>query len=179
MPTRPSNRALALSVLLSVTPALPGCWTAPRADLQPPGVPNVVVDHILVRWDADTAVVQAIDPQARTLRLVRPKRRSPGLYTVPPTVSGFERIRPRDRIRATLVDELSVRVPNSAIAAARVPPEARVLSVDPAYRLLTIKYQNGEEETFKVDLHVKLRCTHAGDAVAFRPLKLIAFKKRK
>ena len=177
MPTPPSTRALVLSMLLSLSFALPGCWTAPRAESHPRAMSGLVIDHILVHWNADNALVQTIDPQARTLRLATHLRRSSELYPISASVSGFEHLRPGDRIRATLVDELSVYMANAGITTDRIPPAARILSVDPAYRLLTIKFHdNGEEQTFKVDLHVKLNCIHAGDAVAFRPLKLTAFR---
>ena len=125
MPTPPSTRALVLSVPLSLAFAFSGCWTAPRADFHPPAVSHLVVDHILVHWNADTALVQEIDPKARTLRLARPLRRASELYAIAPRVSGFEHLRPGDRIRATLVDELSVYVPNAAITttAFRLRPE--------------------------------------------------------
>jgi hypothetical protein len=155
----------------------------PRSDVQPPGEPRLIADHIRVQAREDPAVVQAVDAQARTLSLVSTKRRSPGAYSVGPYVSGLGQVKPGERIRAVVLDELSVYVLHAgeptSIGGKRIEPEARVLSVDPAYRLLVVQYPDGQRETFKVGLDVKLRTMQAGDAVVIRPVELIALKRRK
>jgi hypothetical protein len=169
-------------LLLTATLALPGCWTPPRSDVQPPGEPRLIADHIRVRSHEDPAIVQAVDVRARTVSLVSVRRSSPALYSVSPRVSRLGRVYTGERIRATLVDELSVYVlpaGEPVIAGERIEPQARVLSVDPSYRRLVIQYPDGEHETFKVGLAVKLRTMHAGDAVVIRPVDLIALKRRR
>jgi hypothetical protein len=75
--------------------------------------------------------------------------------------------------------ELSVYVlqdgqaPGADGAPVTIAPDARVLSVDPSYRLLKLQYPNGENETFKVALGVKLREMEAGDAVVIRPVESV------
>jgi len=176
------NRALAHFVLLAAILPLPGCWTAPRSDLQPPGEPRIVADHIRVRSVVDPTVVHAVSAQARTLSLVFARRPSPGVYSVGPAVAGLKQVKPGERIRAVLLDELSVCVLHAGapttIAGVRIDPDARVLSADPAYRLLVIQYPDGERETFKVDLDVKLGAIQAGDAVVIRPVELVALRQR-
>ena len=174
--------ALARLLLLAATLTLPGCWTAPRSDVQPPGEPRLIADHILVRSRRAPAVVQAVDAQARTVSLLNTRRRSSGVYPVSARVSRLGQVYPGERIRATLVDELSVYVLHAddpVIAGERIEPQARVLRVDPSYRRLVVQYPDGEEETFKVGLAVELTAMRAGDAVVIRPVDLTALKRRK
>jgi hypothetical protein len=177
------NSALAHSLLLLATLTLPGCWTPPRSDVPPPGEPGLIADHIRGRADADLAVVQAVDAQSRTLSLMSATRRSPGMYPVSANVSGLGRVKPGERIKAIVFDELSVYALHAdepaAVGGERIDPDARVLSVDPSYRLLIVQYPDGEKEIFKVGLGVQLRAMQAGDAVVIRPVELIGLKRRK
>lgn len=50
--------------------------------------------------------------------------------------------------------------------------DARVLIVDPSYRLLTVEYPNGSTETFKVGLHAPMTGIEPGDSVAIRPAEV-------
>jgi hypothetical protein len=174
------NPALARSLLLSVTLALPGCWAPPRSDVQPPGPPRVVADHVRVRSVQDPAVVQAVDANSRTLSLLSATWPSPMRYSVDAKVSGLGELKSGDRIKAILIDELSVyvrRAGEPASFASERSGAARVLAVDPSYRLLTIRYPDGEKETLKVGLDVNLRAMHAGDDVQISPVELIALKR--
>jgi hypothetical protein len=176
------NLALARSLLLVAALAAPGCWTPPRSNVQPPGEPRLIADNIRVQSRVDPAVVQAVDAQGRTLSLVSTTRRSRGVYAVSPYVSGLGQVKPGERIRAVLVDELSVYVLHAGepvIAGQRIEPQARVLSVDSSYRLLVVQYPDGEQESFKVGLDVKLGTMRPGDAVVIQPVELIALKRRK
>jgi hypothetical protein len=177
------NPTLARALLLSATLAVPGCWAPPRSNVQPPGEPRVIAAHIRVQSHEDPAVVQAVDAQARTVSLMSTSRRSLGVYSVSPYVSGLGEVKPGERIRAILVDELSVYVLHAgepaSIAGERIEAEARVLSVDPSYRLLVVQYPDGEQETFKPGPDVNLRTMQAGDAVVIRPVELVALKPRK
>jgi len=58
-------------------------------------------------------------------------------------------------------------------------PDAKVLSVDPSYRLLTLQYPNGQAQTFKVGLDVKLLEMEPGDIVVIRTMELIALRVEK
>jgi hypothetical protein len=183
MQVRLPNPALALSLMLFAALALPGCWTPPRSDLQPPGEPRLIADHIRAQSKEHRALVQAVDAQSRTLRLVSATRRSPSTYPVSPYVSGLGQIKPGDRIQATVLDELSVYVLHADepafIGGKRIEADARVLSVDPSYRLLTVQYPDGGRKTFKVGLGAKLEAVQAGDSVVIRAVELAALKRRK
>jgi len=181
MQVGPPLPALAQALLLFTILALPGCWTPPRSNVQPPGEPGLIAAHIRVRSHEDPAVVLAVDARSRTLSLVDAARRS-ATYPVSSKVSGLGQVRPGERIRAILVDELAVYVLDASepafIAGKPIAPDAKVLSVDLSYRLLNVQYPDGAEQTFKVGLDVKLARMHAGDAVVIRPVELIALKRR-
>jgi len=55
---------------------------------------------------------------------------------------------------------------------------ARVLAVDPSYRLLKLQYPDGENETIKVPLGTKLEQMEAGDSVVIRPVEVIALRRK-
>lgn len=175
------RRGLVHFLLLAATLALQACWTPPRSDVQPPGAPRLIADHIRVRSHLNPAVIQEVDAQARTLTLACASRRAPGVYSIRASVSNSEPVKAGERIRATVLDELSVYVLRAGepavVAGERVDPDARVLSVDPAYRLLTIQYPDSTQETFKAALDVKLGEIRAGDAVVIHPLELIALRR--
>ena len=59
-----------------------------------------------------------------------------------------------------------------------VSVDARVLMVDPSYRLLTLQYPDGQKETFKVPLGTRLEQMEGGDSVVIRPLEVLALRRR-
>lgn len=65
-----------------------------------------------------------------------------------------------------------------------VPPlpgrssDARVLAVDPSYRVLTVRYPSGRTQTFKLRLHSPTGGIQAGDSVAIRPMEVIKLRAR-
>lgn len=52
-------------------------------------------------------------------------------------------------------------------------PEARVLVVDPSYRLLTVQYPSGRTETFKIRLRTRINDIEPGDAVTIHPVGVV------
>jgi len=55
---------------------------------------------------------------------------------------------------------------------------ARVLAVDPSYRLLKLQYTDGENETVKVPLGTRIEQMAAGDSVVIRPVDVIALRRK-
>ncbi|MBV8181181.1 MAG: hypothetical protein JO045_20750 [Mycobacterium sp.] len=100
-------------------------------------------------------------------------------------MSDFDRIKAGDKVEATMAQELTVYVlKNGQLPVAGGPPravksDARVLMVDPSYRLLTLQYPNGRNETFKVGLDVKLLEMEAGDDVVIRTIEAVALEVEK
>jgi hypothetical protein len=56
---------------------------------------------------------------------------------------------------------------------------AKVLSVDPSYRLLTLQHADGRMQTFKVGLEVELKQMQSGDAVMIQtPREIVSLSVR-
>ena len=55
---------------------------------------------------------------------------------------------------------------------------ARILSLDPSYRILTLQSPNGEAQTFKVGLDVQLGQMQAGDDVMIRAPQIVSLSMR-
>jgi hypothetical protein len=100
-------------------------------------------------------------------------------------VANIHQIRAGDKVQATVAQELTIYVlKNGQVPGTGGEPEtleagAKVLSVDPSYRLLTLQYPNGQAQTFKVGLDVKLREMEPGDIVVIRTMELIALRVEK
>src|ERR1700739_4520558 len=83
-------------------------------------------------------------------------------YSVGPAVTGLKQIKAGDTVEATVAEELAVYIlregelpgPNGTFR--RVASDAKVLLVDPSYRLLTLQYPDGRDETFKAGFCVRL-----------------------
>lgn len=154
-----------------------GCWTAPVANVQPKGEARLIQAGIAVESVKDPAVVQSVDAGARILVLT-PRQGATRTYKAGPQVENLDRIKAGDTVRATVAEELSVYVlrdgqlPAAGGTHESIASDARVLWVDPSYRLLTLRYPDGRDETFKAPLGVKLGEMEAGDDVVIRPLEV-------
>ncbi|HXW73414.1 MAG TPA: hypothetical protein VEK10_01260 [Steroidobacteraceae bacterium] len=165
------------SLSLAAAMAISGCWTAPVADVQPKGEPRLIQGGIPVESVKDRATVQSVDPGARTLVLA-PGQGATRTYKAGPQVQNLDRIKAGDTVRATVAEELTVYVLRGGQLSGAggthqtIASDARVLWVDPSYRLLILRYPDGRDETLKVPLGVKLGEMEAGDDVVIRPLEL-------
>lgn len=178
--SRSCRRARAFP-LVSLAAFLSGCWAPPSADVHPGGLPGVVAGGIEVERVASSARVESVDRVAGTLTLSEPG--------IPVTVSRIGRtvrhrddIRAGDEVRATIKEILTVYVASPTggpdMAVRRGYPDARVLVVDPSYRLLSVQYPGGATETFKVGLHSPMRGVEPGDSVAIRPEEVTHLRVR-
>jgi hypothetical protein len=176
--------AIARALACGVTLMLGGCWMAPTANVQPRGEPRLIQDGIAVESVQRHAIVRSVDPATRTIVLVRAGA-APSVYRVGPRVSNFGRLRPGEHVRVRVAEQLAVyvlrdgRLPGAGGALESIAANAKVLSVDPTYRLMTLQYPTGENETFKVGLDVALTQMEAGDDVVVRPLEIVAVRVRK
>jgi hypothetical protein len=174
-----------IGLLVVATLALAGCWTAPVASVQPKGEPRLIQDAIVVQSVKNSAIVRSVDATARGIVMFIPGDSAAATYRVGAGVRKLDRVRVGDRVRATITEELAVyvlrdrRVPVSGTVAKTVPTDARVLSVDQSYRLLTLQFPNGQTETFKVDRRVRLDEMGAGDEVVIRPVQVVSLRVRK
>jgi hypothetical protein len=168
--------------LLAAALALTGCWTAPVADVQPKGEARLIQSAISVESVKAPALVEGVDRNTRTIVVRTPGAPETSTYKVGREVENFSSIRMGDKVKATVKEELSVYVlrngeaPGADGTPEKIAASARVLSIDPSYRLLTLQYPNGENETLKVAVGVKLKEMEAGDAVVIRPIEVVALR---
>jgi hypothetical protein len=162
---------------LAAAMAVSGCWTAPVADVQPKGEARLIQSGIAVESVKDRAIVQSVDPGARTVALA-PRQGATDTYKVTAQVENLDGIKAGDTVRATVAEELTVYVlrdgqlPGAGGGRETIASDARVLWVDASYRLLTLRYPDGHDETLKVGLGVRLGEMEAGDDVVIRPLEV-------
>jgi hypothetical protein len=173
------------ALLLTAALALAGCWTAPVADVQPKGEARLIQSAISVESVKAPAIVEAVDRNSGTIVVRTPGAAETSTYKVGRGVENFSSLSMGDKVKATVREELSVYVlrngeaPGADGTPEKIAASARVLSVDPSYRLLKVQYPNGEDETFKVALGVKLKEMEAGDTVVIRPVEAVALKRKR
>ena len=171
-----------LVVLLPLSAALAGCWTPPAADVQPKGEPRLIQGSIRVESIKDPAIVQSVDPGTRVIVVRHLGGTGTSEYRASTRVSSLGRIKAGDKVQATVAEELTVyvlrdgAVPGLGGSREPVAAEARVLKVDRSYRLLSLQYRSGRQETFKVALGVLLCEMEPGDDVAIRVLEAVELR---
>ena len=174
-----ATTVLLLTAALSAT----GCWTAPNANVQPPGNPRLIQDGIAVQSVKEHLLVRSVDPARGTLVVESPDAAT-STYKVSPKLSNLGGIKAGEQVRATVAEELTVYVLRDGKLSGTngqtttIATDARVLSVDPSYRLLTLQFSGGHSETFKVGLDVKLLQMAPGDEVVVRPVEVVAVRAR-
>lgn len=166
-------RRAGVPLILAISALLSGCWTPPSASVRPRRQARIAEGSIAVGRVAETATVEAVDRAARTISL-RVRGVKLRACTVATGVRNWEEIRVGDQVHVTIKEELTVYV-----AAENRAPDARVLAIEPSYRLLTVQYRDGQTETFKVGLHTRMGELEAGDAVAIRPIEALDLRLRR
>jgi hypothetical protein len=169
--------ALALAALL----ILPGCWTPPNANVQPKGEPRLIEDNIHVQTTRRLMVVQSVDTATRTIVVRQPGEQPTSSVRVGPNVSSFDQLKAGDTVEIRFAVTLAVYVRRSAEQpqpGGAIASHARVLSVDPSYRLLTLQYPGADTETFKVSLDVQLARMESGNDVVIRPVEAIELRRK-
>jgi hypothetical protein len=181
---RPNEAKVTLVAAVAVL-AVAGCWTAPIASVQPKGQPHLIQGAIAVESVKRPATVVSVDAGTRTIVLFDPSDLARTTYKAGPRVSNFGQIKAGGKVQATVAEELAVYVlkngqlPGAGGMAETIKADAKVLTVDPSYRLLTLQYPDGRAETFKVGLDVKLLQMEPGDDVVVRNIEATALKVRK
>ncbi len=157
-----------------------GCWTPPNANVQPQGAPGLIQQGIMVESPNNPAIVVAMDLAARTIALEFPDGTT-ATCEAAPSVKNFDKVRVGDRVKATITKELAIyildngRLPDGATAET-LGVNAKVLQVDPSYRLLTLQYPGGLRETVKPGLGAKMEQMAPGDSVVVRPAEITLLK---
>ena len=175
------SRRICQSALFAAALLLVGCWTAPVATVQPHGEARLIQGSIAVKSVKDTAVVSSLDRSAGTIVLRSSGKPETSTYKLAPEVSGLDGIKAGDVVQATVTEDLTIYVLHDGQlpdAGGTVSVDARVLMVDPSYRLLTLQYPDGQKETFKVPLGTRLEQMEAGNSVVIRPLEVLALRRK-
>jgi hypothetical protein len=181
-PDGAAARAVAICILFTATLALVGCWTTPVANVQPKGSPRLIQSGIAVRPVKERVIVRSIETESRTIVVVSAAHPQPIAYVLGPRVSNFDRIKAGDAVEVTVARELAVYVlngdqlPGPGGVNESIAVTARVLSVDPSYRLLAVQYPDGQHETFKPGLEAKLEEMEPGDSVVIRAREIVAVR---
>jgi hypothetical protein len=176
-------KTVALAWMPVAALTLAGCWTPPNANVQPKGQPGLIQEGIAVQSVKDPATVQAIDAGARTVTL-KLSDHTTLTCKVGPSVENFDRVQVGNQVRATVTEELAVyilengRLPDGATAET-LGVNARVLKVDPSYRILTLQYPSGQSEAFKPGLGTKMEQMAPGDSVVVQPREVTAIRIEK
>ncbi|HEX5397469.1 MAG TPA: hypothetical protein VFY06_00275 [Verrucomicrobiae bacterium] len=159
---------------------LSGCWTPPSANVQPQGEPRLIQGGITVESDGNAVTVQSVDSANRTIVL---KLADGGTATCKagPKVKNFDQLQAGVKATADLTKELDVYLlANGRLldgtTAETLGVNARVLQVDPSYRLLTLQYPDGQSEIVKPGLNAKMEQMAPGDSVVVRPVAVTAIK---
>ena len=179
------NRAMTSLLPLVAALLLAGCWTAPSADVRPPGPPRLIQKGIVVRSEVRSAVVQSVDPGTRRVVMQVPGNTGTEIYRAGPNVSDLGHLTPGARVTAWVAEELTVYVsPDGRLpgndSTTPAGTQAKVLSVDPSYRLLTLQHPDGRMQTFKVGLEVELKQMQSGDAVMIQsPREIVSLSVHK
>jgi hypothetical protein len=154
----------------------------------------------IVETVTETATVQSIDAANRIVVLKREDGHLSS-HKLGSQVINFDQIAVGDEVKATLSEATSIFLlkngPPPSIGAGvmvagaakgempagmaleTLDVTAKVISADPSYRLLTLKYENGKEKTFKTPLGLSLEGVQPGDDVTIRVTNGMAIKVEK
>lgn len=125
--------------------------------------------------------MQAINSDKRHLELLAPGELRPVQSAARLDDTALERLQVGDTLRAILQRELTIFV--SADRTLQLPGAgrlivggARVLQVDPSYRVLTLEFSDGRREVYKVERGTAFGPIEPGDDVAFRTINVIELR---
>jgi len=172
MKTKPfALAALLPAMILAVT----GCSTPPNANVQPAGKPGLIQGGIPVAIIQEPVTVEALDVGRRLITLKHADG-STKTFNAGTTVQNLDQVKVGDTIKATVKAELSVyilehgRLPNGdgTTRAKTINFNAKVLTVNPGHRLLTLQFSNGHTLTIKAGPEVQLEKMAPGDDVVMR-----------
>lgn len=164
------------AALMAVTMLVSGCWSAPSAQLRPNGEPRVIEDSIDVEFAMPSMRVKSIDVAGRTVVASTSEAKTIEIK-IAPGVRNLEYVHPGDQIRPKVIENLAVYVaPQPERGDDRVEGGrrvARILVIDPSYRLLAVQYPDGRTDTFKVGLNTRLKDMAPGDSVAVNSIEAV------
>ena len=186
---------LAPLLLLPALCLLTGCWTNPYIIQPATGSPALKGSMVIVESHDAEATVQSVDAASRQIIL----NYTDGTSTTNiagPDIVNFDQIKTGDLVQATVGEEYGIFIvkngpppstdtgvliqgaPKGAnpagVMVTTIDMTAYVVKADRSYRLLTLKYANGQVKTFKIPLPFTLEHVKADDDVVMRATQTIA-----
>ena len=180
------NFALTAALLPVVALTLTGCRTPPNAHVQPAGKPGLIQSGIPVIIVQEQVTVKSVDADRRMITL-RHADGSTKTFNVDATVKNFDQVKVGDMVNATVKAEMAVYIlengrlpnPDGTTRPKTINFNAKVLTVDPRCRLLTLQFSNGRTLTIKAGLDVLLEKMAPGDEVVIRSHEVTAITSQK
>ncbi len=182
-------------LLLPAALLLAGCWTNPYTIQPATGSPAFKGSMVFVDSHSAVATVASVDAASRQIVL----HYTDGTSTTNiagPEIINFDKIKAGDVVKGTVAEEIGIFIikngpPPSTdtgvliqgaakganpagVMVTTIDMNARVIMADRSYRMLTLKYANGQIKTFKVPLPYTLEHVAAGDDVVMRATQTIA-----
>ena len=196
------NKIARLAPLLLLLPAillLAGCWTNPYTIEPATGSPAFKGGMVVVDSHSAVATVESVDAASRQI-ILKYTDGSSTTNIAGPEVINFDKIKAGDVVKGTVAEEIGIfLVKNGPLPATdtgvvihgaakganpagvmvtTIDMSARVIMADRSYRMLTLKYANGQVKTFKVPLPFTLEHVAVGDNVVMRATQTIALHLR-
>ena len=177
--------ALTAALLPVIALTLTGCWTPPNANVQPVGKPGLIQGGIPVQLVQTPVTVESLDAGKRLITLKHADG-STKTFNVDASVQNLEQVKVGDTISATVRAEMAVYIlqngrlpnPDGTTRSRTINFNARVLTVDASYRLLTLQFANGRTMTIKTGLDVRLLDMAPGNDVVIRSHEVTAITIR-
>jgi hypothetical protein len=174
-------KQFALPAILLSALALTGCQTSPNANVQPTGKPGLIQAGIPVEIIQGPVTVESLDASKRLITL-RNATDSTKTFYLDAAVQNLDQVKIGDIVNATVKAEMSVyilqngRIPNpdGTTRPKTINFNAKVLTVNPVHRQLTLIFTNGRSMTIKAGSDVQLEKMASGDHVIIRSHEVIA-----
>jgi hypothetical protein len=184
-------------LLLPALLLLAGCWTNPYILKPATGDPAFAGSMVVVDSYDAKAAVESINQDSRQI-VLKYDDGSTTTNIAGPEVVNFDKISAGDTVKARIGEEIGIfLVKNGPLPATTtgvliqgaakganpagvmvttIDMSARVIMADRSYRMLTLKYANGQVKTFKVPLPFTLEHVAVGDDVVLRATQTIALR---
>jgi hypothetical protein len=178
--------AATATLLPAIALALTGCWTPPNANVQPVGKPGLIQGGIPIEVVQASVKVTDLDAARHTITLQHADG-SMKMFTLADSVKNLDQVKVGDTINATVKGDFSIYILDHGMLPGAdgtthdrtINFNAKVLQVDPSYRLLTLQFVNGQKLTIKAALDVMLEKMAPGDDVVLRANEVTAIAIKK
>ena len=159
-------------LLASAAMGLAGCWTPPNANVQPAGKPGLIQGGIPLEVIQKDVKVVSLDAAKRTMTLAH-EDGTTKTFKVNDQVKNFDALKVGDtvtvqvkaRFAVYITDHGQIPNPDGTPGFHTVRVDARILKLDPSYRLVTVQFTSGKTLEVKMGLDVDLLKMAPGDDV--------------